>query len=230
MSGRNTISGQSYQEMLRSMAADAFLTQEKERRELASYLHDHVAQLIALAKITTGQLKESLSATVYEEQLNSLSDTINQALDAIRSLTVDLSPPDLYELGLSAALERLCDEFNEKHGIRISFQCGMPTLNLQNETKTVLYRIAKELLFNAVKHSSAQTLTVSMSVQNGNLILTVTDDGKGFNPEKTGGNTKNSFGIFSIRERLAHIGGSFELKSRKGFGARITITLPIDAA
>lgn len=175
-------------------------------------------------------MKESLSATVYEEQLNSLSDTINQALDAIRSLTVDLSPPDLYELGLSAALERLCDEFNEKHGIRISFECGMLALNLQNETKTLLYRIAKELLFNAVKHSSAQTLTVSMSVQNGNLILTVTDDGKGFNPEKTGGNTNNSFGIFSIRERLAHIGGSFELKSRKRFGTRITITLPIDAA
>ncbi|MBZ0155752.1 MAG: MEDS domain-containing protein [Alphaproteobacteria bacterium] len=219
----------SYHNRLRSMASDLFLAEERERRRLAMDLHDSVAQILALSRAKLKMLGDVLSSTVYERPLDEVTGMIEQTLDYIRTLTFDLSPPDLYELGLSPALKSLCEQFYEKHGLRVFFAHGDVHQTPDHETGALLYRIIKELLYNAVKHAQAGTVKVSLSADAHGTRITVTDDGKGFIPPSSS-RGETGFGLFSIRERLLHIGGKLEIKSRPGFGTRITISVPPHAS
>lgn len=211
------------------MAFNLLRAEEKERRQLASNLHDNVTQTLALSLIKLKMLRESLSSTVYAEPLDEISEVIEQTINNIRAMTFDLSPPDLYELGLNAALESLCERFHDKHRLTIYFSSDKRVSRINDETSVLIFRAVQELLFNIVKHANANIARVSLEKDRNFIKINVSDDGIGFDPSTINNKGNHTgFGIFSIRERLKGIGGQMDIKSRHGFGTNISITVPIN--
>jgi signal transduction histidine kinase len=153
---------------------------------------------------------------------------VDQAERSARSITMELSPPILHRLGLMPALEWLGDEMERVYGIAVRIRgddCDMP---LSQEIQAVLYRSVRELLINVAKHARVSDASVSCLCGKGPLVIVVEDDGCGFDPVDQGGalSGQRSFGISSIYERMANLGGAMEVDSSPGNGTTVTLTIP----
>jgi PAS domain S-box-containing protein len=221
---------QAYQEELRSLASEMSLIEERERRTIATDLHDHIGQVLAMSKIKLGELRELSGTTPIAKQAVEIQGLIEQAISYTRSLTFELSPPILYELGFEAAVEWLTEQFREKHGLTIDFENDGPVNNLDTESAILIFKAVRELLFNIIKHAHASRVKVIISASGGTIMVTVEDDGIGFiyPSPKAGqkGGTK-SFGLFSIREQLQHAGGQLHVRSIPGQGTTVTLEVPL---
>lgn len=218
----------SYQEKLRGLSSELILTEERERREIATDLHDMIGQTLAMAKMKAGGLRNSCSARGAARELGKLSDFIDEAILATRNLTFQLASPILYELGLESALERLAEDTHKKHGLRVDFRGEGRSRPLPIETSVMIFKAVRELLMNAVKHSKASEVKVRVRSAAGRIEVTVRDNGRGFSSEAAGyGADRSGFGLFSIREKVSHLGGSFRLSSRPGAGTLAVITAPL---
>ena len=217
------------QEQLRCLAAQLQLTEERERHQIASDLHDSVGQILAFVRREIGTLQRSAPerlATSLEEIANQLDQAVKQT----RALSFDLSPSVLYDLGFEAAIEDLTEKFEKERKIQCHFHNSEEPKPLEGYVKILLYRSIRELLINVAKHAEAKTVMVSLTKVDNNVQVVVQDDGKGFDSSnlqhqmgKSGG-----FGIFSIRERSAHIGGRFEIQSSKGKGTKAILQVPLN--
>jgi len=219
----------SYQERLRALASEVALAAERERRRIATGLHDEVGQLLALAKMKVGAAAVAESGEERATQLGDLSKVLDEAIGAIRSLTFELGSPMLEELGLEPALSRLGEEMEAKSGIRVHFQGDGAVAVLPKEVALTLYQAVRELLFNVVKHACTLSAVVSISCSNRWLRIAVQDEGVGFDPEGLGqcfGRT-GGFGLFSLRERLDRLGGRVVLNSEPGGGTRVVLEVPL---
>ena len=218
-----------YQKQLRSLASELSLTEERERRRIATDLHDHIGQTLALAQIKLGVLQKLASATDLVGPVDEIRELIEQTIQYIRSLTFELSPPILYELGLEAALEWLAERTQEKHGILIDFEDDRQPKPMSEESRISLFKSVRELLTNIVKHAQTHKAKISIQREGNNIQILVEDDGVGFSPPedkllgKIGG-----YGLFSIRERLKHLGGLIEIESKPGQGTRVTLVAPLE--
>jgi signal transduction histidine kinase len=157
------------------------------------------------------------------EVLELIEHTINNT----RSLTFDLSPPVLYELGLEAALEFLLEQFQERHGLEYEFRDDNQEKPIADEVRILLYRCTSELLMNVVKHSKAQLVKLSICQENSHISVILEDNGVGFYIPGAELEEVQGFGLFSIRERLNWIGGSFKLKSNPGHGTLAILRAPL---
>jgi PAS domain S-box-containing protein len=215
-----------HQEQLRSLASQLSLTEVRERRTMAQYLHDSIGQALAFCKIKLGEYEETKSHAVLGE----IRKLIEETLDATQSLTFELSPPVLYQLGLQEALEWLCENMQRQHHLSISFETLEDLHDLREEMRTSLFHAIRELLVNVVKHAEAQHAKVRVFNDGSNLVITVADDGKGFSPDSLQRNTyRQHFGLFNIRERMTIIGGTLEIASGTGTGTTVTVTVPISS-
>jgi signal transduction histidine kinase len=216
-------------EKLRSLSSELLLTEERERRRIATDLHDRIGQTLAVAKIKLGELKETNSLNNAAKALDEIREFIDQTIKDTRSLTFELSPPVLYELGLEAALAWLAKQIQEKHHIRIRVKDDGQSKPLEDSCRVVLFQATRELLFNVVKHARAQSAAVSIQKDDDTIRIKVEDDGVGFDTAELEASEFGSmgFGLFSIRERLNPLGGSLEIKSEPGAGSRFTIALPL---
>lgn len=220
---------QTYQNQLRSVASKLSLTEEKERRFLATQLHDGIGQSLAVTKVKLGALKKEMEETGLTGSIDDIQNIIEQTIQDARTLTFDLSPPILYELGFEPAVEWLTDQIQERHGIQTKCEDDMCPKPLEDDIRVVLFQAVRELIYNIVKHARAQHIEVSLQ-RVGNLIrICVNDDGIGFDtsileePEPK----ERSFGLFNIRERLDHLGGHLELESKPNFGTKATLFAPL---
>jgi signal transduction histidine kinase len=210
---------EAYQERLRSLTADLLLVEERERRQLALDLHDGLSQTIALVKIRIAALE--LGAT--RAQANSLREIgllIEQANHAARSVSFELSPPVLHDLGLEPALEWLAENISARYGLQVVFEDDARSKPTDDRTRIIVFRSIRELLINAAKHSKAQVVRVELKRVGHDLQATVADDGVGMEPalEQVPGS-----GLFSIRERLRHVGGDISIASAPGLGTSIQL-------
>ena len=152
------------------------------------------------------------------------------AVTQTRTLSFDLSPSILYDLGFEVAVEDLVDRMSSERNLRCTFKnCSKPK-PLTDEVKVLLYRSTRELLINAVKHSQASRINVSLLRTDDSVSITVEDDGNGFdisilNQHST---KRKGFGILSIRERLNHIGGKLNIESGKSMGTKAVLIAPLD--
>jgi signal transduction histidine kinase len=153
---------------------------------------------------------------------------IEEAIEYTRSLTFELSPPVLYELGLVPGLSALAKQFQARHNIEVAIRDdGQPKL-LDPERRMVLYKAVRELLMNIVKHANARKAVITLRCDADRIRITVKDDGKGFNTSSMKPySTTGGFGLFSTRERLHGIGGSLEINSKPGRGTKVTIEAPL---
>lgn len=219
----------SYQEKLRGLSSELILTEERERREIATDLHDVIGQTLAMAKMKAGALKSSCAAPEASVELKKLSGFIEEAIFATRNLTFQLASPILYELGLESALERLAEDTRSRHGLPVNFTGEGGRMPLPTETSVLIYKAVRELLMNAVKHSKATAVSVRVRRAGGKIAVIVRDNGRGFNYAAASAydGEKGGFGLFSIREKVSRLGGEFKLNSRSGCGTLAVITAPL---
>ncbi|KPA15783.1 multi-sensor signal transduction multi-kinase [Candidatus Magnetomorum sp. HK-1] len=218
-------------EKLRSLSTELSLTEERERRRIASDLHDRIGHALANAEMRLVLLKESASAAGQLDVLNEIKGLINQSIKDTHTLTFELSPPILYDLGLEAALDWLIEQTQASHKIHIELQDDMKSKPLSNSQRILLFQSSRELLHNIVKHAKASHVTVSIKRKNDVVYLQITDNGIGFDLSKLNdySNKKGGFGLFSIQERLKHQGSIFHIKSDYGKGTQITMSADIES-
>jgi PAS domain S-box-containing protein len=213
---------------LRSLASDLVLTEERERRRLATLVHDDLGQTLALTKLQLGFLGAKLTEPRLQEELDKIGDSVTQMVSQVRTLTFELSPTILYSQGLGAALQTIIEPL-----LRADLQIDLEMDEahrwpLSEEARVTLFRGVRELLVNAVKHAQPHRIAVAAHQQGARLALEVTDDGVGFDPAALPPpGLEGGFGLFNLSERLAQIGGTFALASAPGQGARFTLTVPL---
>ena len=219
-----------YQKQLRSLASELSLSEERLRRRIATNVHDHVGQNLAISKIKIESLRESVSSSELAKGLEEIRDLIAQAIESTRSLTFELSPPVLYELGFEAAMEWLVKQTRQQYGLSTEFKGNGQTKLLDDNVRILLFQAVRELLVNVAKHAQAHNVTVSTRRVGNEIQVSVEDDGVGFDISQTRSQDYKTagFGLFSIRERLGHIGGHLEVESEPGFGTRVTLVAPIN--
>lgn len=215
----------SYQEQLRSLASRLTLIEERERRQIAIALHDQVGQTLAILKMKLAALRVQADGTELAKSLDTMRELCNQAISFTRSLTFDLSPPVLYQLGLEAAVEWLVERHNDLHGITVEFSNDDQPKPLSEDIRVFLFQATRELLVNTAKHSAAKHARVSLRRNGCNIHIMVEDDGIGFNS----GDVENAegFGLFNIRERLNSVGGGLQIESTEGSGSRVRVVAPL---
>jgi PAS domain S-box-containing protein len=220
-----------YQKQLKNLASQLSLTEERERRRIGEGLHDDIIQPLAFLDIKLDSLKKSLRqqnlmAKPLIESCNEMQKTIREPIKITRAFTFDLSSPILYELGLEAAIEEwLATNIRKKYGIETVFEDDGESKPLDDDMCASLFKAVKELLVNVVKHARASSVKVSVARYEDNIKIDVEDNGAGFYPVKK--KDLSGYGLFSIRERLDHLGGSFDIDSKPNQGTRVTLTAPL---
>jgi PAS domain S-box-containing protein len=218
-----------YQGQLRSLMTELSLIEERERRHIATELHDNISQTLAITKIKLGMAQGLTSSTDWVGSLNEIGELIDQAIQYTRSLTFELSPPILYELGFEAAAEWLTEQIQEQHHIEIGFEDDRRSKPMSEEIRIALFKATKELLINIVKHAQASKAKVSIWREDHSIRIRVEDDGVGFSTSEGKQLRKTSgFGLFNIRERVKYLGGDVVIESEPGRGSRVTLSAPLE--
>lgn len=203
-----------YQERLRSLATDLLLAEEQERRRLAIDLHDGLSQTIALVQIKLSAVR--LVADVkLARALDEIGELVEQANRAARSISFELSPPVLHDLGLEPALQWLVENIQARYGIEIVLEDDGKPKPADETTRVILFRSIRELLINAAKHAGARLVRLRLRREEDQVDAAVEDDGVGMETDLT---EVKGFGLFSIHERLSHVGGSMHIESAPGQG------------
>lgn len=218
-----------YQEQLRSMASSLALAEEAERRQVAVGLHDQIGQTLALAQMKLRTASVDLADHGASAPLGDLHKLLEQVIAETRSLTFELSPPILYELGFEAAVEWLVDRAETRHDLEVTFLDDGAPKPLSQDVSVLLFRAIRELVFNVAKHAEATRLQVTVSRAGDDLVVEVIDDGVGFEPARLEMRSEGdrTFGLFSIRERMRQIGGRFRIDSAARFGTVATLVAPV---
>jgi len=217
------------QKQLRSLTAELVLTEERERHNIATELHDSLGPILAFAKRELTFLQKSVPEKTAEA-LDTISLNIGQAIKQIRSLIFDLSPPALYTLGFEPAIEELTENFCQEQKLKVFFKNSDEPKPLMDPVKILLYRSIRELLINIAKHAEAKTVQITLSKDRNSVKIIVEDDGKGFDISSLDSKSSRSkgFGLFTVRERLAHIGGTLDIQSETGKGTKAILLSPLD--
>jgi len=212
---------------LRRLASRLTLVEEKERRRIAGNLHDHVGQALAFIKIKMIDFKGNAVFAGFEEDIDEVLKLFEQTIRYTRELTGEISPPVLYELGLEPALDWLAEYFSKRRDFAVKFSTRGSRKRLPEELQILLFKSARELLSNSLKHSGRPSAELDLNWEKKNLKLAVRDKGRGFDARRLNDRVDEAFGLFSIRERLRDLGGSVEVDSDPASGCRVTLTLPL---
>jgi signal transduction histidine kinase len=225
------------EEQIRKLAEHMLHVEEMERRRISRELHDEAGQSLLCIRLQMELLELSLPPECVEwiTKLREARDLTERTILEIRRLIAALSPAVLEQLGLGAALRQLINRFRRLHPIRVKLHLGKLG-RLPQSTEIILYRLVQECFNNIAKHSGANAVNISVSSADGLVRLNVEDDGVGFQIEEAFAR-RDSFGLSGMRERVALLGGNFDVQSypvqglpaakKKLRGTRISILLPI---
>ena len=215
-----------YQDELRSLASQLSITEERERREIATYLHDRIGQELALVKLRMESLRGRAREDADNRTIDQVCDVAADVLRKTRTLMFEISPPILHELGLTPAIEWLADAIRAQHGLAVEVDAE-PITGIGEDMRALLFRSTHELLNNVVRHAHATTAVVRVRALATSVRIEVEDDGRGYDQHRVAPvGLMGGFGLFSIRERLAHLGGRLEIFSKVGRGTRAVIEAP----
>ena len=218
-----------YQRQLQSLTSELSLIEERERRRIATNLHDHVGQVLTLVGIKIDELHEKLSPTICDPLLQEIRGLVGQTIKCIRSLMFDLSPPILYDLGLEDAIEWLAEHFSQEHDLKIQVSKDEQPKALKTEGNIILFQSVKELLSNIVKHSQANFVKIFIQRACNDLRIIVEDNGIGFDINLIDHKQHKikGYGLFTIYERLEYYGGRMIIESNTSQGTKITLLMPM---
>lgn len=222
------------QHQLRYLASELILTEQRQRKSLALELHDYLAQMMVLGRLKIGNIRSRLVACdpVSIRMIGEIDEIFIRSLAYTRTLMAELCPPVLYELGLSSALKWLAEDM-KKFGLQVEVHVPHDPVPLPDDQRVLLYQSVRELLLNVVKHATVSQVSLSLSVEGheNRLHIVVRDEGSGFDTASMEAKPEGAhFGLFSIRERMAAMGGHFQLDTASGQGTSVRLTLSLKSA
>jgi CheY-like chemotaxis protein len=213
------------------MAVQLTQTEQRERHRLAKVLHDGLQQLLVGAKFNLSILRNEAAGDNRLTTIQRVDELLDQSLATSRSLTVEMSPPILYQGTLSQVLDWLGSWMHEKHGLTVHLKIDKQANPKREEIRVLVFEAVRELLLNAVKHAKVTSACIGVTrVDKGHVQVVVADEGAGFDPAPVQPKDESGFGLLSMRQRLAAIGGRVEIDSAPGKGTRITLVVPTDLA
>ena len=207
---------------LRQAASAASLAEQRERRKLASDLHDDAGQLLSLASIKLHALADSVSRE-RDDQFRELAEILAEVRRRIASLSFQLSPPLLHDVGLVAATRWLAEDLERRYGLAVRV-AESEELPLDDAMRVTLFRAIRELLINVTRHAGVGEASVQIWSESGMARAAVEDAGGGFAP----GAGQGGFGLLALRERLGELGGTLTIGSGpRGAGSRVVASVPL---
>jgi PAS domain S-box-containing protein len=203
--------------------------QEQERRQLAGELHDRTSPNLAAASLNLGMIAADLPPQTpggIESRLVDTRALLAQTIAGIRDVCADLRPATLDYAGLPYALREYAEQVSKRTGIAVNVSGDSPAARLNADSESMLFRIAQEALTNCAKHAHASAVNIELSFGNPQTVLTISDNGTGFDPEAIGqSGLRPGLGLLTMRERVEFAGGKFGLESAPGKGTRIRVEI-----
>lgn len=203
---------------------------EEERTRIARELHDELGVRLTCLKLDLARLQSLTRESIFprnamEEKIGSMTAEVDATIAEVQRLVVELRPGILDDLGLVAAMEWQCQDFERRSGIRCLFEASQEQIDLDRAQATAAFRICQEALTNVARHAKATFVRVLVAQRNGALLLEVQDDGEGIPSEKPA--EAFSFGVLGIQERASSLGGQAEIAGWPGKGTTVTVRLPM---
>lgn len=215
---------------LRALASELTMAEERERQRIAGLIHDDLQQTLVAASLNCRMLLAKLGDGETAAEVERIGGMLKDSIATSRTLTAELSPPVLQQCGLAAALNWLKTRSRDQYGLEVDLITG-DDVDPGLEIGVILLRSVRELLLNVVKHSRVKSACVHLRrLREDGVEITVSDSGSGFDPVEARARegAHGGFGLFSIRERLELLGGSFEIESSPEKGSRFTLRVPLD--
>lgn len=216
------------QQRLSDMAVELSLAEERERRHIATELHDTIGQDLVLTQIKLGMLAQTPRPDEQAGILGQAREILGGMIKRVRFLTHMISPPLLDSAGLEAAIKWLGRQMETDYGLQVAFVDDTREKPLTAEIRSVLYYAVRELLINVAKHAHTDTVGIKVGREGDRIVIITEDDGIGFYPgiiEDGLTGKEDGFGLFNIRRRIIHLGGTFGVESSPGLGTRVTIRM-----
>lgn len=211
---------------IRKLSVQLRHAQEEERRTISRELHDDVGQQLTAMRMELGTLERLRGADSGEfgARVTELKSMAEQSLHVIRDIAAGLRPSVLDDLGLPAAVQKQAREFSKRTGVTVSVTVDGRFEELQDPHRTYIYRIVQEALTNCAKHANARHIAVTLVDRDDRIELTVADDGTGFDPDRL---PKGGLGLIGMEERVRELGGGASVRSSRGHGTTIYVTVPL---
>jgi signal transduction histidine kinase len=206
---------------LRALASYVEKAREDERVRLAREMHDELGQALTAIKLEFSSLIRGLPIA-RRHQYDCIFELVDGAIESVRRICTELRPAILDELGLVAALQSAAAEFAARTWIRCRLDLPSDVIVINQECTTALFRIFQETLTNVARHVNANEINVRLAKENGNLVLEIRDNGKGFSVERVAG---SSLGILGMRERAHLVGGEFTITGGPGKGTTVRVRI-----
>jgi two-component system, NarL family, sensor histidine kinase UhpB len=209
---------------LRELSASVVEAREEERRRIARELHDELGQRLTALKIDLATLAAQARLPDSDPRVGGMQAMLDDTLASVRRIASDLRPLMLDDLGLIAAIEWLARDASRRMGIAVHTRLPLEEPAVAQRVATALYRMVQEALTNVARHAQAQSVDVALQAHDGDLVLTVADDGVGL-PEQAL-QRAGSFGLMGLRERAHLLGGQIDIQRRPQGGTTLTVRLP----
>jgi len=208
---------------LRASTSETLLSEDRERRSLAVDLHDGLSQLLTLASMKLALLRRSVGGQRWDQDVRDVEQLVTEARERSESVTFQLCPPVLHDVGLVEAAHWLADDLKKRYGLHVAVEDDGQRWPLDEVARISLFRSLREMLINVAKHAGTSEARVRLWGEGRSMMMSVEDRGAGFDHEAI----PPGFGLFSIRERLNHLGGSMQVDSAPGAGTRIMVVAPM---
>jgi signal transduction histidine kinase len=211
---------------LQDLSARLVSAQEEERRAISRELHDEVGQSLSALLMEAGnaaaQSTTEPDMAQFRRHVDSIKKLAEASVQVIRNMALLLRPSMLDDFGLLPALEWQAREVSKRTGLRVQVAADEAAGELPDELRTCIYRVVQEALHNCARHAQARTVKVTVDQEPTRIVLTVEDDGHGFDARRVRG-----LGLVGMEERVNHLGGAFAVKSAPGSGTRVEVELPL---
>ncbi len=218
------------QEQLRLLSRQVLSTQEEERKRISRELHDVIAQTLTGINVRLAALKKEATSNTQglERSIAHTQELVQQSVDIVHRFARKLRPTVLDDLGLIPALHTFMKHFRAETGIRVSLSAFAAIEQLDGDKRTVLYRVVQEALANVARHAQASQAEVKLQKLDGAVRMSITDDGRGFQPERVVHTKKvKRLGLLGMKERLEIVGGNFTVTSTPGKGTTVLAQIPL---
>jgi PAS domain S-box-containing protein len=215
-----------YNQQLRQLTAHLLTIREEERRRIGREIHDDLGQQLTAIKMDVVWLNKKTAEEniIYKNKLSNILQLLDGSNQSVRRILNELKPSILDEYGLADAIEAQANQFTANTGIPVELNGFIPEIKFREETATCIFRVFQESLTNITRYAMAKSVVTSLKLLNNTVIMSVKDDGKGFDIQSTP--DKKTFGILGMKERVRALNGRFELESTIGEGTKIKVTLP----
>ncbi|MDX1443266.1 MAG: PAS domain-containing sensor histidine kinase [Gammaproteobacteria bacterium] len=212
---------------LRVLSRQVIDVQEQERRHLARELHDEIGQQLTMIRLGLERLQESVTSEAARSHLATTVGQVAVLTEQVRSLSLDLRPSMLDDLGLVAALRWYATRTARLAGLSLQLDLAEDFPRLEPDIETALFRIAQEAMNNSLKYAQASRLELGLRLERDSVRMDIADDGQGFDPAQRPSATGTGTGLLGMEERASLVGAYFEIRSAPGQGCRIQLSLPM---